>query len=114
MDRDQHVQKKLENIHSQLINIIHPVVDAALTSEIVSTKHSLAVTKLSSVVDKYKFAHYREIIYFMRDLKAKNVFNFSRSRLFDKLSKSKRFFEMKADDSLFDNGLKHLEQNQQI
>ena len=51
--------------------------------------------KLSGVIDRYKFMNYREIIYFMRDLKAKNVYNFSRSRLYDKLKKSKRYFELK-------------------
>ena len=67
-------------------------MDAALSHDIVSAKQTLAIEKLSSVLEKYKAANYREIIYFMRDLKAKNVYNFSRSRLYDKLAKSKLFF----------------------
>lgn len=70
--------------------------------------------KLTNIVEKYKFTHYREMVYFMRDLKAKNVFNFSRSRLFDNLAKSKRLFDIKASDNLFDIKEKQIEQNQQI
>jgi hypothetical protein len=51
----------------------------------------LGLEKLANVVDKYRFIRYRELIYFMRDLKAKNVFNFSRSRLYDLISKSRKF-----------------------
>ena len=90
LDRDQLVQKRLENIHSQLINCIQPIVNAALVSDVVSVKQTLALSKLCGVIDKYRFANYREMVYFMRDLKAKNVYNFSRSRLFDKIAKSKR------------------------
>lgn len=90
VNRDANVQKKLENIHNQLINCIQPIVDAALVSDIVSVKQTLALNKLCGVIDKYRFTNYREIIYFMRDLKAKNVYNFSRSRLFDKIARSKR------------------------
>jgi hypothetical protein len=90
------------------------VIDAALASESVTPKQELALTKFTNVIEKYKFAHYREMIYFMRDLKAKNVFNFSRSRLFDRLATSKRFFEIKASEQLFDNNKKHFEQSQLI
>jgi hypothetical protein len=71
---------------------------------------------LVNVIEKYKFASYREIIYFMRDLKAKNVFNFSRSRLYTKLAKSKLIFDLKEkhSDDLFDAEDKHLTQNQII
>jgi hypothetical protein len=58
----------------------------------------LALAKLTAVLDKYKCANYREIVYFMRDLKAKNVFNFSRSRLYEKIAKSKRYFELKKSE----------------
>jgi hypothetical protein len=114
LDRDEHVERKVQNIHAQLINAIAPILDAALSHEVVAVKPTLAVEKLSKVIDKYKFAHYREIIYFMRDLKAKNVFNFSRSRLYEKLAKSKRFFDLKDEDDLFDCQEKHLNQNQKI
>ena len=33
----------------------------------------------------------------MRDLKAKNVYNFSRSRLFDKIAKSKRVQDLQGE-----------------
>ena len=33
----------------------------------------------------------------MRDLKAKNVFNFSRSRMFDKIARSQRFLDLKGE-----------------
>lgn len=71
---------------------------------------------MASIIEKYKFASYREIIYFMRDLKAKNVYNFSRSGLYSKLAKSKIIFEKKnkmAED-FFDVEDKHLTQNQII
>ena len=77
----------------------------------VSLKQSLGMEKLTRVIDKYRYSNYREIIYFMRDLKAKNVFNFSRSRLFQKIAKSRRFIEL---NSLFDQKEKHLDINQEI
>ena len=48
----------------------------------------------------------------MRDLKAKNVYNFSRSRLFDKIARSKRVLDLKGE--YFDVDRKQLDQNQQI
>lgn len=95
INRDNQVQQKLKNIHSQLISCIQPVIQAALHNGEILIKQQLALKKLSSVIDRYKFVNYREIIYFMRDLKAKNVYNFSRSRLYDNLKKSKRYFELK-------------------
>jgi len=68
-------------------------------------------------MDKYKFSNYREIIYFMRDLKAKNVFNFSRSRLFSQIARSRRFLELKKmshEQELFDVDERHFEKNQVI
>lgn len=97
VNRDLNVQRKLENIHNQLINCIQPIVDAALVSDTVSIKQTLALTKLCGVIDKYRFTNYRDIIYFMRDLKAKNVYNFSRSRLFDKIARSKRVQDLREE-----------------
>ena len=102
------MQQKLQNIHSQLINVIQPFVQAALMNEEVSLKQSLGMEKLTKVIDKYRFANYRDIIYFMRDLKAKNVYNFARSRLFQNIAKSRRFIEI---NSLFDQREKHLDVN---
>ena len=68
--------------------MVSPVLEAILLHQAVTPKLNLAVEKMSKVVNKYKFSCYREIIYFMRDLKAKNVFNFSRSRIYSKLSRS--------------------------
>ena len=82
-------------------------MDAILSTD-PTPKQSLGIQKLSSVFEKYKDARYREIIYFMRDLKAKNVFNFSRSRLFEKLSKSKLAFDQRSNNALFDYEAKHL------
>ena len=59
----------------------------------------------------------------MRDLKAKNVFNFSRSRLFNQIAKSRRYLELKSateepgisnQEKYFDIEEKHLAQNQLI
>ena len=119
--KDAYAQRRLDNIHNQLLNCIQPIVSAALASGF--TRHELAAKKLTSVIDKYRYANYREMIYFMRDLKAKNVFNFSRSRLFTRISKSRRFLEIKSQNQLpgisdqekfFDIEEKHLEENQLI
>ena len=78
-------------------------------------RQTLAMNKLTNVMNKYRFSNYREIIYFMRDLKSKNVYNFSRSRLYEKIAKSKRYFEIKnSEDQYFDVNEKHLAQNQLI
>ena len=67
---------------------------------------------MTGVIDKYRFNNYREIINFMRDLKSKNVYNFSRSRLYEKIAKSKRYFEIKkSEEQYFDVDEKHLAQN---
>jgi hypothetical protein len=75
---------------------IKPVVATALNSGFM--KQTLALGRLTGVIDKYRFSNYREIIYFMRDLKSKNVYNFSRSRLYEKIAKSKRFFNLKTSE----------------
>ena len=77
-------------------------------------KWQLALSKLNTVVDKYKFTNYREIVYFMRDLKSKNVYNFSRSRLYEQIAKSRRFLQLKNEDKYFDYEDKHMAQNQLI
>jgi hypothetical protein len=41
----------------------------------------------------------------MRDLKAKNVYNFSRTRIFDKLKKSSKFHAI-SEDTLWDHDKK--------
>lgn len=58
-------------------------------------KQELALQKIAAIVDRQKHGQYRELIYFLRDLKAKNVFNFSRSGLYARLAKSKRFLELR-------------------
>ena len=54
----------------------------------------------------------------MRDMKIKNVYNFARSRLFEQISKSKRFIKFKSnlnqDLPYFDNEQKMFERNQLI
>ena len=94
LDRDDNVQTKLQNINTQLINVVQPVVLAILQGGIM-TKEKLALQKLSQVVDRQRFINYRELMYSLRDLKAKNVYNFSRSNLYAKLAKSKRYMELK-------------------
>ena len=80
-----------------------------------SAKQQLALMKLGRVVDKFKEAAYRDLVYFMRDLKAKNVFNFARSRLCEKIQKSKRFIEFKRQlgekdgDELYDFSKREME-----
>ena len=59
------------------------------------TKEKLALQKLAQVVDRQKSINYRELLYCLRDLKAKNVYNFTRSSLYAKLAKSKRYMELK-------------------
>jgi hypothetical protein len=69
-------------------------------------RHSLGVEKMGRLIDRSKLVAYREILTFMRDLKAKGVFNFSRCRLFDAISRSKRFIQLKnsiSPDSYFDH-----------
>lgn len=114
IERDSYIEKKVQAIHTNLINVIAPVMDAIMMHDVVSVKQIYAIEKLTRVIDKYKSSSYREIIYFMRDLKAKGVFNFSRSRLFSKLAKSKVIFEAIQSDPLFDVEDKHLNQNQLI
>jgi hypothetical protein len=114
LDNDDHIELKVQNILSQFINVIAPVIDAILQHEIISVKQTYAIEKISNVIDKYKSACYRELIYFMRDLKAKNVYNFSRSRLYTKLAKSKLLFNQSLDNEMFDLEDKHLAQNQHI
>jgi len=94
-------------LHQQFMSPLIKIMDAILSTD-PTPKQSLGIQKLCSVFEKYKDARYREIIYFMRDLKAKNVFNFSRSRLFEKLSKSKLAFDQRSNNALFDYEAKHL------
>ena len=93
-------------------------------------KQKLALQKLTEVVNRHRFMNYREIIYFLRDLKAKNVYNFSRSNLYAKLAKSKRYLELKkslnedlaavqdsanaSNGEYFDLQKRRLDENQQI
>lgn len=37
------------------------------------------------------------MLYFLRDMKSKNVYNFTRSNLYAKLAKSKRYMELKRE-----------------
>ena len=129
LDRDDNVQRKLQNIGNQLINAIQPIVLAVLQGEVM-VKQKLALQKLAEVVNRHRFMNYREIIYFLRDLKAKNVYNFSRSNLYAKLAKSKRYLELKSslnedlasvqdsanvsNGEYFDLQKRRLDENQQI
>jgi hypothetical protein len=46
-------------------------------------------------INMRRFSHYKEALQFMRDLKIKGVYNFSRCRLFDAIKKSSRFLDIK-------------------
>lgn len=129
LNRDENVQAKLQNINTQLINVVQPVVLAILQGGVM-TKEKLALQKLAQVVDRQRYMTYRELMYFLRDLKAKNVYNFTRSNLYAKLAKSKRYMELKKqlnsdlDDvrgspnggnaEFFDQQQRHMDENQQI
>lgn len=47
-------------------------------------------------INALRFSYYRELFDSMKDLRAKNVFNFSRCALYEKIKKSRRFMELKA------------------
>ena len=46
-------------------------------------RQQLAVSRLLSGLNSRRFGYYRELVDFMKDLRAKNVFNFSRCRLYE-------------------------------
>jgi hypothetical protein len=106
----------------QLIKPIQPTIISILSGGNVLLKPQLGLEKLSNVVNKYKNTQYREMIYFMRDLKAKNVFNFSRSRLYDQIAKSRKFIEIynqaggneKGESKFFDVDRKNMDKHQII
>ena len=88
---------KISDLQTKLLSPISPIFDAILSHEVgASPKQTLGAHLIEKVVSKYKEVRYREIIYFMRDLKAKNVFNFSRSGLYSRLAKSKLIFDLKS------------------
>ena len=70
------------------------MIIAILSGNNVQLRPQLGLEKLANVIDKYKFTQYREMIYFMRDLKSHNVYNFSRSRLFELIGKSRKFMQI--------------------
>lgn len=113
LESDDRIEQRVQNILGQFINVIAPVVDAILQHEIISVKQTYAIEKIVNVIEKYKSVCYRDIIYFMRDLRAKNVYNFSRSRLYGKLAKSKLMYDQgnRLEDEMFDYEDKHLRQS---
>ena len=90
LERDNYVQKKLQNINIQLINVIQPVILAILQGGVMM-KERLALMKVAQIVDKHRFGHFQSLMQSLRDLKSKNVYNFTRSNLYAKLAKSKRY-----------------------
>lgn len=50
---------------------------------------------MSQIMNRHRHSHFQHLMYYLRDLKSKNVYNFTRSNLYTKLAKSKRFMELK-------------------
>lgn len=94
-DIDEPVQKRLETLHSQLISCVQPLLTQLLQTNQVLMRQQLAVSKLLNGINFFRHGYYRELVDFMKDLRAKNVFNFSRCRLYEKIKKSRRFLELK-------------------
>ena len=117
LEKSDSVNKSLQLIHEKFLVLIQPLVSELLKSGQVMMRQKLALSKICTGIDGMRLQYYREVMTFIRDLKMKNVYNFTRSRLYDNIKKSRRYQMVKSsirDSEYFDETQQKLHENQKI